>query len=94
MFNTNSYYEGKVVSLGFDTPEATATVGVMAPGTYEFSTSAREVMTVVTGELIVKLPGASDWNTYGPGMSFEVAADQRFGVRVTTNTAYLCLYGG
>ena len=57
MFKTNEYYDGKVVSIAFTTAEGPATVGVMAAGDYEFGTSKLEIMTVVSGKLIVKLPG-------------------------------------
>lgn len=93
MFKHNQYFEGKVSSLAFDTPEGPATLGVMAPGEYEFGTNTREVMTVITGSLIIRQPGAADWTAYGPGEQFEVAANVTFGVRVETDTAYLCRYG-
>lgn len=51
MFKHNQYFDGKVSSLGFDTPEGPATVGVMSPGEYTFGTSTRETMTVITGEI-------------------------------------------
>ncbi len=34
MFKTNQYFEGKVVSIGLDSAEGNATVGVMAAGEY------------------------------------------------------------
>lgn len=92
MFKHNQYFEGNVSSLGFDTPEGPATIGVMAPGSYTFGTTTREVMTVVTGTLLIQQPGQSDWTEYGPGESFEVSANASFGVRVDTATAYLCRY--
>ena len=51
MFDVNEYFEGKVKSIGFQTETLPATVGVMAPGEYEFGTSQRETMTVVSGVL-------------------------------------------
>lgn len=94
MFKHNQYFDGKVSSLGFDTPEGPATVGVMSPGEYTFGTSTRETMTVITGALTIQQPGESGWTTHAPGDSFEVAAGVTFGVRVETNTAYLCRYEG
>ncbi len=57
MFKVNEYFDGKVKSLAFRTAEGPATIGVMAPGEYEFGTSTVEIMTVVSGALTVKLPG-------------------------------------
>lgn len=93
MFKVNEYFDGKVKSIAFQTSTLPATVGVMAPGDYEFGTSEREVMTVVSGALTVKLPGATDWTTYNAGDSFTVTANATFQLKVAVDTAYLCTYG-
>jgi len=92
MIKVNEYFDGQVKSLGFRTGEGPATVGVMAPGEYEFRTSSLEIMTVVAGILTVRLPGAADWQEFGPGASFTVAANETFQLQVESDTAYLCLY--
>ena len=93
MFEVNEYFDGKVKSIAFDTDTLPATVGVMAPGNYEFGTSQFETMTVVSGSMIVKLPGSEQWQTFGANEHFTIEADQRFNVQVKSNTAYLCTYG-
>lgn len=93
MFDVNEYFDGKVKSIGFQTETLPATVGVMAPGEYEFGTNQRETMTVVSGALTVKLPGATEWQTFAAGDAFEVAANCTFQLQVTGSTAYLCTYG-
>ena len=92
MFKVNEYFGGNVKSIAFQGEQLPATIGVMAPGEYEFGTSQREVMTVVSGALTVKLPGSSEWKTYARGDSFEVAANQKFQLQVKQDTAYLCTY--
>ncbi len=92
MFKVNEYFDGRVTSIAFVTADGPATVGVMAPGEYEFGTSSVEVMTVVSGGLTVRLPGTDDWRTFRAGESFTVAAGQRFQLRVSGDAAYLCLY--
>ena len=92
MLDVNEYFDGKVKSIAFQTATLPATVGVMAPGDYEFDTSKKEVMTVVSGQLTVKLPGEEAWQDYRPGDSFTVAADQVFHLQVEVDTAYLCTY--
>ncbi|WP_461480708.1 pyrimidine/purine nucleoside phosphorylase [Porticoccus sp.] len=92
MFKVNEYFDGTVVSIGFQTETLPATVGVMAPGEYEFGTSKKEVMTVVSGALTVKLPGRDDWQTFNAGDSFAVAANEAFQLQVAIDTAYLCTY--
>ncbi|MDQ7772071.1 MAG: pyrimidine/purine nucleoside phosphorylase [Elusimicrobiales bacterium] len=92
MFKTNEYFGGKVKSIAFTAPEGPATVGVMAPGEYEFGTGKKEIMTVVSGKLTVKLPGAADWKDFPKGSEFTVAPDSKFQLKVAEDTAYLCLY--
>lgn len=93
MLKVNEYFNGTVKSIGFKTATLPATVGVMAPGEYEFGTSEKEVMTVVSGALHVKLPDSSDWKIYQQGDTFTVAANKKFQLKVTVDTAYLCVYG-
>ena len=92
MFKVNAYFDGQVQSIGFQGEQLPATVGVMAPGEYEFGTSQKETMTVVSGALTVMLPGADDWQTFKSGQSFIVAADTKFQLKVEHDTAYLCTY--
>jgi uncharacterized protein YaiE (UPF0345 family) len=92
MLDVNEYFDGNVKSIGFQTETLPATVGVMAIGEYEFSTLKHEVMTVVRGALIVKLPGAENWQTFKSNDSFEVPADSSFQLKVEVETAYLCTY--
>ena len=92
MFKVNEYYEGKVKSIAFTAVEGAATVGVMAPGDYEFGTGKKEIMSVVSGSLTVKLPGAAAWKDFPAGSTFTVPPNSKFQLKVAEDTAYLCLY--
>ena len=92
MFQVNDYFGGDVKSIGFQTVDGPATIGVMAQGDYEFGTSSMEIMKVITGKLIVKLPDAKDWKDYKPGEVFSVAAGKKFQVKVEADSSYLCFY--
>ncbi len=92
MFKSNEYFDGKVMSIAFSSNGEPATIGVMAPGEYEFGTSQQETMQVISGELTVKLPDESEWKSYAPGEQFIVEANQKFGVKVAEDTSYLCIY--
>ncbi|MGB0622183.1 MAG: pyrimidine/purine nucleoside phosphorylase [Myxococcota bacterium] len=92
MLEVNEYFDGNVKSIAFQTETLPATVGVMAAGEYEFGTSQKETMTVVSGELVVKLPGEHDFQAYPAGSSFVVKANQSFQLKVASATAYLCTY--
>jgi uncharacterized protein YaiE (UPF0345 family) len=92
MFKVNEYFGGAVKSIAFQTETLPATVGVMAKGEYEFGTSQKEYMSVVSGSLTVVLPGESSPKTYREGETFIVEANQRFRVTADVETSYLCKY--
>ncbi|MEH6558929.1 MAG: pyrimidine/purine nucleoside phosphorylase [Oceanicoccus sp.] len=92
MFNINQYFDGNVASIAFQTETLPATVGVMAVGEYEFGTSQKETMTVISGALTAKLPASDNWNTFAAGEYFIVEANKKFQVKVEIETAYLCTY--
>ncbi|HWR44652.1 pyrimidine/purine nucleoside phosphorylase [Sporomusa sp.] len=89
----NVYFEGKVTSRTVIFADGSKkTLGIMLPGEYEFGTAAAEVMEVLAGELIVLLPGQSNWITYKAGDSFDVPADSRFKLKVPIVADYCCSY--
>ena len=92
MFNINQYFDGQVASIASQSETLPATVGVMAVGEYEFGTTQKETMTVVSGALTAKLPGSEQWRTFDAGENFIVEANEKFQVKVAVETAYLCTY--
>jgi len=92
MLDVNEYFDGKVKSIAFQSETLPATVGVMLAGEYTFGTSQKEYMSVVSGELKVRLPGSDEFVSFKDGDSFEVEANQSFDLQVPVDTAYLCKY--
>ncbi|HNY01929.1 MAG TPA: pyrimidine/purine nucleoside phosphorylase [Bacteroidales bacterium] len=92
MFKTNEYFDGKVKSIAFATSGGPGTLGVMAPGEYEFGTSTVEHMTVVSGIMTVLLPGETEWKEYAPFSTFIVPANTKFKLKIASDAAYLCQY--
>ncbi len=92
MFKTNEYFDGNVKSIAFSTPDGPATMGVMAPGEYEFGTSTVEHITVISGVMLVQLPDDQDWKEFKPFDMFVVPKDKKFKLRIAADAAYLCLY--
>lgn len=92
MLNVNEYFDGNVKSIGFQGAALESSVGVMGPGEYEFGTSQKETMTVVSGELVVSLPGTDTFESYPAGTHFIVGANEKFQLQVAVATAYLCTY--
>jgi purine/pyrimidine-nucleoside phosphorylase len=87
----NVYFDGKVQSLGVNTPDGYATVGVIEPGTYTFSTNCEERMIIVAGSMKVKVPGG-DWRQVPEKGMFIVPPDVSFDVEASADVAYICYY--
>ena len=88
----NSYFDDQVLSLSFDNSNGKSSIGLMSPGSYEFSTSDDERMVVISGALVVQRQSDPEPVLYSDGEKFHVPRDQSFSVEVTEPTAYLCEY--
>lgn len=92
MFKVNEYFDGKVKSISFTEAEGAATIGVLAPGEYEFGTGKSEIMHIVSGKVAVLLPGENNWREVTAGEKFSVPANSKFGINALVESAYLCQY--
>ena len=89
----NIYFEGRVTSRTILFADGSKkTLGVMLPGEYEFGTSEKEVMEILSGSLDVLLPRTSEWKTVNGGEVFEVPASSRFKLKVHSLTDYCCSF--
>lgn len=93
MIKHNCYFDNKVQSLGFEGKTQPISVGVMETGEYRFGTEAAELMKVISGELVVLLPGSDEWQSFTAGQEFNVPANSAFDLKVTETSAYACFYG-
>ena len=89
MLKHNSYFEGKVQSVEFERNGRRTTAGVIDRGEFQFDTNAPERMTVISGELEIRL-GGDGWQRYPAGTYFEVGAKSGFDVRASAPSANLC----
>jgi purine/pyrimidine-nucleoside phosphorylase len=87
----STYFEGNVQSLEVHTPAGRATVGVIEPGTYTFSTSSEEHIVVIEGTMRVKTPGR-DWENIQKGGNLVVPRDVSFEIEAKADVAYICYY--
>lgn len=89
----NIYFEGKVTSRTVHLSNGEKkTLGIMMPGEYEFGTADKEIMEILAGNLMVMLPGESQWKQILGGQSFEVPANSSFKLDVKEVTDYCCSY--
>jgi uncharacterized protein YaiE (UPF0345 family) len=90
----NIYSDGKVTSHTVLFADGSKkTLGIMLPGEYTFGTDAKELMEILAGDLTVLLPGETTWKTIRGGESFNVPANAKFSLKVSTVTDYCCSYG-
>jgi len=89
----NVYFDGKVTSRSVLFADGSKkTLGIMLPGEYEFNTSAKEIMEILSGELDVLLPQNNEWRPFKQGDTFEVPANSKFKLNVKTLTDYCCSF--
>ncbi|MFO7568237.1 MAG: pyrimidine/purine nucleoside phosphorylase [Smithellaceae bacterium] len=89
----NVYFDGKVTSRTIIFPDGSKkTLGIMAPGDYEFGTAEKEIMEILAGNLDVLLPGHTQWLSISAGETFEVPAQAKFKLKVKSLADYCCSY--
>ena len=84
MLLINSYFDDHFKSIAFQGKTKATTLGVMDIGEFTFGTIQYEVMSVIDGELEVKLPGTQSFNTFTNGDQFEVEANVKRLITVPT----------
>jgi uncharacterized protein YaiE (UPF0345 family) len=87
----NTYFEGKVQSLGLETEKGRATLGVMKKGTYQFDTSTQETIIFIEGTVSTKLPGG-EWQNHQKLDTLIAPAGIVFDINCETDVAYICYY--
>jgi purine/pyrimidine-nucleoside phosphorylase len=89
----NIYFDGKVTSRVVNFNDgSTKTLGIMMPGSFEFSTEKHELMEIMAGELDVLLSGHNAWQTIKAGESFEVPSQSVFKLEVKSIVDYCSSY--
>jgi purine/pyrimidine-nucleoside phosphorylase len=89
----NIYFDGKVTSRTLVFPDGSKkTLGIMFPGTYEFTTAEREIMEILSGQLDVLISDDEGWKNIKSGEQFDVPAATKFHLNVMSITDYCCSY--
>jgi uncharacterized protein YaiE (UPF0345 family) len=90
----NIYFDGKCVSHNVVFADGTRkSVGVIFPSTLTFNTGAPEIMELNGGRCRVKLPGATEWKTFGAGEQFSVPGNASFEIETLETLDYVCHFG-
>ncbi len=88
----NSYFDGKVQSVGFQRNGRKITAGVIDSGEYHFGTESAERMTITSGQVEVKIDGTATFVVYPVGTAFEIGVKSGFDIRAREPAAYVCEY--
>jgi len=90
MLKHNSFFDGKIQSIGFERNGRRMTSGVIDRGEYHFNTDTPERMTVTSGELLIRVTGQSEFRHYPAGTAFEVPGKSGFDIQAAEPSAYVC----
>ena len=89
----NIYFDGKVISRNIYLKDGSKkTLGVMLVGAYEFNTVSRELMTIISGKLNLKLRDDNEWKLITDGMEFSIPKNSSFRLEVLELVNYTCSY--
>ena len=93
MTKTNIYWDGKVTSrTGYRNDGSKFTLGIITAGTYTFDVGDKEIVSLISGEAEIILPGQTQWQKVKTPEVFEVPADSQYKIRTCGVTEYLCDY--
>tara|TARA_Y100000589_G_C26926639_1_gene536635 strand:+ start:456 stop:773 length:318 start_codon:yes stop_codon:yes gene_type:complete len=89
----NIYFDGKVISRNIFLKDGSKkTLGVMLIGEYEFNTSSRELIEIISGKLNLKLKDNNEWKLITSGMEFNIPKNSSFKLEVLELVNYTCSY--
>ena len=92
MYQLRKYLGDLVQSLTYSDENQEFSVGIIAPGEYEFGAIKKEVTTVTLGAISVWIEGNDYWKTYSKGETFEIPEHKNFKYKVETVSSYICHY--
>ena len=92
MYQLRKYHGDRVQSLTYGDDNQSFSVGIIAPGEYEFGAIKKEVTTVTSGEISVWVEGNESWKTYKRNDTFEIPEHKNFKYKVDKVSSYICIY--
>ena len=92
MYQLRKYHGDRVQSLTYADDKQEFSVGIIAPGEYEFGAIKKEITTVTSGEISVLIEGNDRWMTYNKFETFEIPSHANFKFKVSEVSTYICYY--
>ena len=91
MIKVNQYFNGNIMSLGFQLDDVRYTTGVFLPGEYAITTEDEEHVTLTVGDFEIRLPGEG-WKKRASGETVVIPKGCTFDLRVKKPASYVCAY--
>jgi uncharacterized protein YaiE (UPF0345 family) len=92
MYELRKYHGDKVMSLTYEDEKDSFSVGIIAPGEYEFGAIRSEIYTVTHGLINAWHEDSKGWGTYRKDEVFVIPGKKNFKLSVETTSAYICHY--
>ena len=92
MYQLRKCHGERVQSLTYGDENQEFSVGIIAPGEYEFGAIKKEVTTVTLGEINVWVEGNNSWKTYTKNETFSTPEHKNFKFKVDKVSSYICIY--
>jgi len=92
MFELRKYHGDKVMSLTYDDKVQSFSVGIIAPGEYQFGSLKKEIFTVTSGKIGFWTEDEEEWTTCDLNESFSVPEGKNFKLTVIETCSYICHY--
>jgi len=90
----NVFFDGKCVSHTVLFADGSRkTLGVILPSTLTFNVSTPETMEIIDGTCRVRVLSGNEWQEYGAGQQFSVAAGSGFEIEAKAPVHYVCHFG-
>jgi len=92
MYELRKYHGDKVMSLTYDDKMQSFSVGIIAPGEYQFGSLKKEIFTVTSGKIGFWVEDEEGWTTCNTGEEFNIPEHKNFKLTVIETSSYICFY--
>jgi uncharacterized protein YaiE (UPF0345 family) len=80
------------MSLTYEDETSSFSVGIIAPGEYQFGAIRKEIFTVTFGTISAWHEDTDKWETYGINEQFTIPDHKNFKLKVEGVSSYICHY--
>lgn len=80
------------MSLTYEDESNSFSVGIIAPGEYQFGAIKREIFTVTHGQISSSVEDEKEWTAHGVNDQFIIPDHKNFKLKVKSISSYICHY--